>query len=139
MKHFYKETAEDVIKKHKSDFVPNESLREDPLYLKLIRLYNPSKRNDSEIQSEIIANELEGNEPVTVAEVFLRRLLNGDITEKTRGGILDGSIPVTKKCLKLNVLVSYLSGQEYYFEIEKPILVSESADYGIDIKAILGR
>jgi len=139
MKHFYKETAEDVIKKHKSDFVPNESLREDPLYLKLIRLYNPSKRNDSEIQSEIIANELEGNEPVTVAEVFLRQLLNGDITEKTRGGILDGSIPVTKKCLKLNVLVSYLSGQEYYFEIEKPILVSESADYGIDIKAILGR
>ena len=70
---------------------------------------------------------------------FLRQLLNGDITEKTRGGILDGSIPVTKKCLKLNVLVSYLSGQEYYFEIEKPILVSESADYGIDIKAILGR
>ena len=75
MKHFYKETAEDVIKKHKSDFVPNESLREDPLYLKLIRLYNPSKRNDSEIQSEIIANELEGNEPVTVAEVFFKTII----------------------------------------------------------------
>jgi len=134
---FIKKDIEGIIKKHKSDFSPDENLKEDTVYSKLIVWYNiEGKRDDSELQLEIIANELEENEPITVVEMFLRQLLNKTMTEETRNGILNGSIPLTRKHLKLNVLASYKSGVDYYFEVEKPLLIYEAESYGIDITRV---